>query len=393
MKNITYLSNSRIPSEMANSVQIMKMCEAMSKAGSKVTLIKPNRSHTFNTHIDNLYDYYDIKTKFPIENLRYIDIHKLETKIPNLIYRSLNYTNNLFWERYLFNYYINNHKESIIFMRNTLHFLLNKISKYNIPSIIEFHNLPSQRYISEYVKLFKHSDKVIPLALTKGLAEDLSEKLNINISNILVVPGGVDISKYENTKTSIKHNDKKIKITYVGSLIKNRGVNVLLQSAKYLPNFEFNIIGGVGNDLNCAENYLNDNVITNVNLLGHKPQNLIYEYYQETDILILPMSGKEQHTQRYGSLNKLFEYMASAKPIIVSNLPSVKEVLMNNKNCILFEPDNVDDLVDKIQFLSSSKELMYKIAENAKKDAQNYTWDKRVEKIYNHVQNFIKMQS
>ena len=32
-------------------------------------------------------------------------------------------------------------------------------------------------------------------------------------------------------------------------------------------------------------------------------------------------------------------------------------------------------------------------AENAKKDAQNYTWDKRVEKIYNHVQNFIKMQS
>jgi len=105
------------------------------------------------------------------------------------------------------------------------------------------------------------------------------------------------------------------------------------------------------------------------------------------------MSGKEQHTQRYASPNKLFEYMDSAKPIIASNLPSVKEVLMNNKNCILFEPDNVDDLVDKIQFLSSSKELMYKIAENAKKDAQNYTWDKRVEKIYNHVQNFIKMQS
>ena len=72
MKNITYLSNSRIPSEMANSVQIMKMCEAMSKAGSKVTLIKPNRSHKFNKHIDNLYDYYDIKTKFPIENLRII---------------------------------------------------------------------------------------------------------------------------------------------------------------------------------------------------------------------------------------------------------------------------------------------------------------------------------
>ena len=155
MENITYLSNLRIPSEMANSVQIMKMCEAMSKKGTKITLVKPNRSHQFNEDIKNIYNYYDIDVKFPIKNLSYFDISKLENKIPYLIYRSLNYMNNLFWEKYLFNYYNHHHKESMIFMRNTLHFVINKISKYNIPSIIEFHNLPSKRYLNNYKKLFK----------------------------------------------------------------------------------------------------------------------------------------------------------------------------------------------------------------------------------------------
>ena len=95
MENITYLSNSRIPSEMANSVQIMKMCEAIYKKGTNITLIKPDRPHGFNEHIHNIYNYYDIEFKFPIKNLNYIDISKLDNKIPNLIYRSLNYINNM----------------------------------------------------------------------------------------------------------------------------------------------------------------------------------------------------------------------------------------------------------------------------------------------------------
>ena len=61
MNSVVYLSNSRIPSSMANSVQIMKMCEAMSLTGSKVTLVKPKRYNEFQNDKFNLFNFYDIK--------------------------------------------------------------------------------------------------------------------------------------------------------------------------------------------------------------------------------------------------------------------------------------------------------------------------------------------
>ena len=73
MEAITYLSNLRIPSEMANSVQIMKMCESMSDLGTNVNLIKPKRASQLDNQFEDLFDYYDIEKKFEITDLNYFD--------------------------------------------------------------------------------------------------------------------------------------------------------------------------------------------------------------------------------------------------------------------------------------------------------------------------------
>lgn len=386
MNSVVYLSNSRIPSSMANSVQIMKMCEAMSLTGSKVTLVKPKRYNEFQNDKFNLFNFYDIKHRFKIQDLPYLDIHKFEKLSPNYLYRLFNYINSMFWENYLMNYYLNSHKGKMIFMRNTLHFAIDKITKHQIPSIIEFHNLPSERYLNRYKKMFKFNKNIYTLALTKGLAKDLSDKLGINLSDILVLPGAVDSSKYK-FKDNFDNSNKNLKITYVGSLIENRGVNVLLESAKNFPNLSIQIIGGVGKELDKANKYINSQNIRNVKLLGHKSQYEIYKYYSESDILVLPMSGKEIHTQKYASPNKLFEYMASGKPIIASNLDSINEILTDGKDSVLFEPDNSDDLTNKIKLLVENTHFRFRLGENAKKLSENFSWEKRVLKIYNHVGN------
>ena len=169
MNSVVYLSNSRIPSSMANSVQIMKMCEAMSLTGSKVTLVKPKRYNEFQNDKFNLFNFYDIKHRFKIQDLPYLDIHKFEKLSPNYLYRLFNYINSMFWENYLMNYYLNSHKGKMIFMRNTLHFAIDKITKHQIPSIIEFHNLPSERYLNRYKKMFKFNKNIYTLALTAWL--------------------------------------------------------------------------------------------------------------------------------------------------------------------------------------------------------------------------------
>jgi len=47
-------------------------------------------------------------------------------------------------------------------------------------------------------------------------------------------------------------------------------------------------------------------------------------------------------------------------------------------------------LKPQIKLLSSNSDLMSKIGENAKNNAKSFSWDERVEKIYNHVQNLRK---
>ena len=386
MEAITYLSNLRIPSEMANSVQIMKMCESMSDLGTNVNLIKPKRASQLDNQFEDLFDYYDIEKKFEITDLNYFDMNKYEKKIPNYFYRRINYINSWIWERYLISYYLRNHKNTVVFMRNTLHFAINLIKTKNIPSIIEFHNLPPQRHMKKYRNLFKYSTNIYPIALTKGLAEDISSEIGVDIDNILVAPGAVDISKFKTTYSELK-NDNKLTITYVGSLIKNRGVDLLLEAALKMPDYCIKIIGGVGDELINAQNYLKENNINNVNLLGHKSQKEIYNFYNNSDILILPMSGRENHTQKYASPNKLFEYMATGKPIIAANLPSVREILIDGENSLLFEPDNALDLVRKIKILSDDKMLKIKLGKNSREKAESFTWSNRVQRIYNHIDN------
>ena len=134
--------------------------------------------------------------------------------------------------------------------------------------------------------------------------------------------------------------------------------------------------------------YKEKNGLSNVNLLGYKPQKDLPLYYQQSDILILPMTGKEVHTTRYASPNKLFEYMASGKPIIASDLISIREILTNNESILLFEPDNSIDLINKIKLLSSNPDFMIKLSKNSRHLAKQYSWISRVEKIHNHIQKF-----
>ena len=104
---ITYLSNSRFPSEMANTVQIMNMCDAMTEYGFKVNLLKPYRVNQLSGASTDLYEFYNLSKRFDIHTVKFVDLPILEKFIPSLMFRSLNYINNMLWENYLVNYYIN----------------------------------------------------------------------------------------------------------------------------------------------------------------------------------------------------------------------------------------------------------------------------------------------
>jgi len=83
---------------------------------------------------------------------------------------------------------------------------------------------------------------------------------------------------------------------------------------------------------------------------------------------------------------KMFEYMASKRPIIASNLSSLREIL-NKDNSILIESDNSQELADNINLTLKETNFADKISIQAYKDAQNYDWNKRAEKILKFMTN------
>jgi glycosyltransferase involved in cell wall biosynthesis len=78
---------------------------------------------------------------------------------------------------------------------------------------------------------------------------------------------------------------------------------------------------------------------------------------------------------------KLFEYMASGRPIVASDLPSLREVLRHEENALLAEPGNPQALVAGIQRIKDDAALGQRLAAQARADVAQFTWARRAERL------------
>lgn len=124
---------------------------------------------------------------------------------------------------------------------------------------------------------------------------------------------------------------------------------------------------------------LEDKVI----LLEKKTQEGLALWQQAASILLMPFPRKA-HYEYFMTPLKMFEYMAAGRPIIASNLPSIKEILTED-NAIFCEPGDPADLAQKISLVLTDKTLAQNMASQAREDVENYTWRKRAEKIMNFI--------
>ncbi|MBE3138310.1 MAG: glycosyltransferase family 4 protein, partial [Actinobacteria bacterium] len=128
--------------------------------------------------------------------------------------------------------------------------------------------------------------------------------------------------------------------------------------------------------------------INNLRFFGYISHREIPKFLRSSDILLMPYEKVinepgEINTAEYCSPMKLFEYLASGKPFVASNLPSLLEVLENEKNCLLAEPGVYEDWADKVGLLLKDKKLRSNLSHGAFQTALSHTWDARVTKIFN----------
>ena len=192
----------------------------------------------------------------------------------------------------------------------------------------------------------------------------------------------------EDARTQLSLPENKYIIGYCGSLKtmgEDKGVADILRSLSFLS-FDVLcvIVGGSTDDISYYKNMAEElEVKDKVLFVGFVSQSRLAMYQKSFDTLLMPFPNTP-HYAHVMSPVKMFEYMASKKPIIASDLPTIREVL-NDTNCLFCLPGDSKDLATKIQHLIDTPTLSSVLGEKAYCDVQVYSSSSRAVRIISHI--------
>ncbi len=367
MKKLIYIANTRMPTEKAHGIQIMKMCRNFALAGLNVELVVPKRKNEIK---ESVWQYYGQEENFKIKYLEITDF--MQFFVPRISFwlQSRSFLKSVLS-------YLKKKEANIIYTRDISFAKRLSISDENI--FCEIHRLPRSLNKEDLEKT-----KGL-ITITQGLKNELIEK-GIPEEKILVAPDGVDLNDFniEVSKTEAREKlnlplDKKI-VLYAGLFDEWKGYSTLLESSKFFSEeVKLVMIGGTKEQVEKLKKEYPD-----VIFLGYLSYTDLPFNQKAADVLVLPNSGKEKISQYWTSPLKLFTYMASNRPIVASDLPSIREVL-NENNSYLVKPDNPEELAKGIKIVLEDGALSERISKQAREDIKKYSWQKRTENILNFI--------
>lgn len=366
---IAYCAQSKIPSKEANSIHVMKMCHALAKQAHDIELVVPNQQ----TEAGNPFDFYGVSNIF---NLKYIKWPKIKFGVFIFSLRVIRY--------------LRKRKVDAVYGRDlTTCFFA---AACGIPTIWESHE-PVEYMTFPYTWFFKQMVKkksfLKIVVITSTLKKYYIEMHGFSPDKVVVLPDCSDAVDLGNTRPiEFEKNSYKANVGYIGQLYPGKGMEILSQLIPLCPNVMFHIIGGNEKDVNNWKEKLTG--FKNVKFYGFvKPSETVL-YGLSMDILIAPYMKKvqgagakqfESDLSNWMSPLKIFEYMSYKKPIIATDLPVLHDVL-NEKNSIMCDPDNMQAWADAINKLVTNPTFAKGLAEVGYNDfINNYTWDIRAKKM------------
>jgi glycosyltransferase involved in cell wall biosynthesis len=163
---------------------------------------------------------------------------------------------------------------------------------------------------------------------------------------------------------------------YTGKIAKGmQEIELLLQTAEKLQgnNIRFVFVGGRADQLTFWRDEVSRRGIRNVDFVGFVAPADALLYQMAADVLLLYYPSSIELND-YRSPGKLFEYMASGTPAVISDYRSIREVVRDGENGLLVPPDRPDLLADAVARLLEDAGLASRLAEQAKADVMMFTW-------------------
>jgi glycosyltransferase involved in cell wall biosynthesis len=384
--NIAIIAPSQIPARRANTIQVMKMAQALSLSGHEVRLAAPADDRRAGSQEDRqwpaLARHYGLQREFPI--------HWLYAS-PRM--RRYDYSlRAVRWAR--------SWEAQAVYTRLPQAAAL--ASTLGLATIFEIHDLPGGRLNPWLLRRFLRGQGARRLVvITQSLAADLGQRFGVPVTPpfTVVAPDGVDLARYARQPSPVEarrllSQDKgfdpllrpeQFVAGYSGHLYPGRGSEFLLRLAQRLPEIVFLVAGGEPPEVALLRSEAQSFGLENMILTGFVPNADLPCYQAACDVLLMPYQRKVAASSggdiaRYLSPMKLFEYLACQRAIISSDLPVLQEIL-NPQNAILLPVDDLEAWAYALENLRADPQLRERLAQQARQDANRYTWEARAEKI------------
>jgi glycosyltransferase involved in cell wall biosynthesis len=361
---IAVITNSRIPSLTANSIQAMKVCQALAQLGHEIRVFAPREAAPVSW--EHLASHYGLSTPFAIEWL---------PSIPAL-------------KRYDFTFH------SILaarkFKANLVYtWLLNPAVValwLGWPVVLEMHAEVTGRLGPWLMRRFWRSSTPKRLLVTTRPLRNAIEtvaSLTLPDEAVQIAPNGVDPAQYESLPDAAEARrqlslEQKLTVGFTGHIYPGRGADILFELAQRMPDINFLWVGGTPEEVNHWRNRLEEVGASNVTMTGFVENRRLPLYQSAADVLLMPYgrsisASSGQDIAEVINPMKMFDYMAASRAIVSADLPVIHEVL-NESNAVFCEPGNADAWEETLHALLADESRRLVLGAQARKDVTKYTW-------------------
>ncbi|QQG45470.1 MAG: glycosyltransferase family 4 protein [Candidatus Sungiibacteriota bacterium] len=379
---IIYISHWRFPSEKTMSPLIMKTCEGLARKGLGVELWVPWRQNRGFLQLDPFL-HHGVERNFVIRRLPSLDLTGIFHG--NLFFILMVATFNL--SLFLYALFRVLGDDVVFYFHDVRDAALLKF--WGRPMFLEIHDFykSGRSQVNNWV-----FSAISGFIVTNRLKmKKLHQDFRVTEERMLHQPNAVDVGMFridvsrEEARRSLNLPENSTIILYTGHLFDWKGVDTLFDAHQFLGEDEVvYFVGGTDEDIKNFRLKTLNLKSNNIIIVGRRPHKEIPLWQRAADVLVLPNSAKFPESKYETSPVKLFEYMASGRPIAASDLPSIRDIV-DEELVFFFEPDNARSIADTVRYIEEHQEEAKKRGLAAQKEVEKYSWERRSDNIFNFM--------
>ena len=347
-------------------MQIMRMCDAFAQNGHQVTLVSGGYGDVRRTERDT-YRYYGVPRSFSMFSVS-------RTPGPGRVY--------IWAMRAALRARLAG--ADLVYGRSVLPCYYS--ARLGLQTVWEVHEPVIDmrpRKLARARRLLADPRLVRLVALSQALGERYRAEFSIAKDRVLVAYNGAD-DVPDVKPLSLPPGGDSFLVGYAGSLYRGKGVELIVQIAPHCPWATFFVAGGDEAEVNRWRARTID--ISNIHFLGHLSQEELAGFRSAVDAVLVPPNRRvivnrgAEIDQALAPPLKLFEALACGKPVVCSD--HLEEVVTDDVNAILCNPEDPQQWEVALQRLAYDAALRQKLASGARKLFENgLSWRARAKLV------------